>query len=422
MIGVVNMDSTFFKGNRKKLYNDMKDNSVALLFSGRAPKKIGDENYQFTPLRNFYYMTGLDSQNMIILMYKNGDICETTVFIERYDEVKAKWVGAVMLPSEVLKISGIENVSYIDEFNEVFASVMFNKRIENVYMDFENRDFKIWGESMPLAEKIKMNYPYVNFINVYNIIAEFRMIKEGCEAEKIEKAIDITKKGIYAMMRNSKAGMYEYEIEAYFDFELKKNGVKDFAFKSIAASGKNATVLHYSDNNSKTKGGDLILFDVGAQWEYYNGDITRTFPVNGKFTKRQREIYNIVLEGQKKVIEAIKPGFEFKRLNEILKEHYAIELKNIGLIKNDEDVSRYYYHSVSHMLGLETHDAGRHNEGILKEGMVFTVEPGLYIPEEETGIRIEDNVIVTKDGCRVLSKDIIRTADEIESFMAGNEI
>ena len=422
MIGVVNMDSTFFKGNRKKLYNDMKDNSVAVLFSGRAPKKIGDENYQFTPLRNFYYMTGLDRQNMIILMYKNGDICETTVFIERYDEVKAKWVGAVMLPSEVLKISGIENVSYIDEFNEVFASVMFNKRIENVYMDFENRDFEIWGESMPLAEKIKMNYPYVNFINVYNIIAEFRMIKEGCEAEKIEKAIDITKKGIYAMMRNSKAGMYEYEIEAYFDFELKKNGVKDFAFKSIAASGKNATVLHYSDNNCKTKDGDLILFDVGAQWEYYNGDITRTFPVNGKFTKRQREIYNIVLEGQKKVIEAIKPGLEFKRLNEILKEHYAIELKNIGLIKNDEDVSRYYYHSVSHMLGLETHDAGRHNEGILKEGMVFTVEPGLYIPEEETGIRIEDNVIVTKDGCRVLSKDIIRTADEIESFMAGNEI
>lgn len=422
MIGVVNMDSTFFKGNRKKLYDDMKNNSVAVLFSGRAPKKIGDENYQFTPLRNFYYMTGLDRQNMIILMYKNGDICETTVFIERYDEVKAKWVGAVMLPSEVLKISGIENVSYIDEFNEVFASVMFNKRIENVYMDFENRDFEIWGDSMPLAEKIKMNYPYVNFINVYNIIAEFRMIKESCEAEKIEKAIDITKKGIYAMMRNSKAGMYEYEIEAYFDFELKKNGVKDFAFKSIAASGKNATVLHYSDNNSKTKDGDLILFDVGAQWEYYNGDITRTFPVNGKFTKRQREIYNIVLEGQKKVIDAIKPGLEFKRLNEILKEHYAIELKNIGLIKNDEDVSRYYYHSVSHMLGLETHDAGRHNEGILKEGMVFTVEPGLYIPEEETGIRIEDNVIVTKDGCRVLSKDIIRTADEIESFMAGNEI
>ena len=421
MIGVVNMDSSFFEGNRRKLYNAMKDNSAAVLFSGKAPKKLGDENYPFTPLRNFYYMTGLDRQNMIILMYKKGQVCETTAFIERYDEVKAKWVGAVMLPDEVRKISGIDNVSYIDEFNEIFASVMFNKRIENVYMDFENRDFEIWGDSMPLAEKIRRNYPYVDFINAHNIIAEFRMIKEDCEVEKIEKAIDITKKGIYAMMKNSRAGMMEYEIEAYFDFELKRNGVKDFAFKSIAARGINGTVLHYSDNNCKTKEGDLILFDVGAQWEYYNGDITRTFPVNGKFTERQKEIYNIVLEGQKKVIEAVKPGLEFKRLNEILKEHNACELKKIGLIKNDEEVNRYYFHSVSHMLGLETHDVGRHNEGLLQEGMVFTVEPGLYISEEEIGIRIEDNVIVTKDGCRVLSKDIIRTADEIESFMAGNE-
>lgn len=399
----------------------MEDNSIAVLFSGKAPKKLGDENYSFTPLRNFYYMTGLDRQNMTVVLYKKGNDCETTVFIERYDEVKAKWVGAVMLPDEVTDISGISNVAYLDEFDEIFSSFMFNKRIENVYMDFENRDFITVGDAFNLSDRINKNYPYIKFINVHNIIAEFRMIKENCEIEKIEKAINITKKGIYAMMANSKAGMMEYEIEAYFDFELKRNGVKDFAFKSIAASGKNGTVLHYSDNNCKTRDNDLILFDVGAQWGYYNGDITRTFPVNGKFTPRQKEIYNIVLEGQRKVIEAIKPGLEFKRLNEILKEHYAVELKKIGLISSDEDVSKYYYHGVSHMLGLETHDVGRHNEGLLEEGMVFTVEPGLYIAEEEIGIRIEDNVVVTSDGCRVLSKDIIRTVDEIESFMAGNK-
>lgn len=398
----------------------MEDNSVTILFSGKAPKKLGDENYSFTPLRNFYYMTGLDRQNMIVVLYKKGNDFETTVFIERYDEVKAKWVGAVMLPDEVRNISGISNVSYLDEFDEIFASIMFNKRIENVYMDFENRDFVAFGDAFNLSDRISKNYPYIKFINVHNTIAEFRMIKEECEIEKIEKAIDITKKGIYAMMENSKAGMMEYEIEAYFDFELKRSGVKDFAFKSIAASGKNGTVLHYSDNNCRTNENDLILFDVGAQWEYYNGDITRTFPVNGKFTPRQKEIYNIVLEGQKKVIEAIKPGLEFKRLNEILKEHYALELKKIGLINSADDVSKYYYHGVSHMLGLETHDVGRHNEGLLQEGMVFTVEPGLYIAEEEIGIRIEDNIVVTSDGCRILSKDIIRTVDEIESFMAGN--
>ncbi len=415
------MDSNFFINNRNKLFKEMKDNSIAILFSGKAPKKLGDENYQFTPLRNFYYMTGLDRQNMILMLYKKGEVRETFIFIERYDEIKAKWVGAVMLPNEVTEVSGIENTAYLDEFNENLATYMFNKRIENVYMDFENRDFNNIGDAFSLSSKIRNNYPYINFINAHNIIAEFRMLKEPCEIEKIKKAINITKKGIYSMMSNSKAGMMEYEIEAYFDFELKKNGVKDFAFKSIAASGKNGTTLHYSDNNCKTKDNDLILFDVGAQWEYYNGDITRTFPVNGKFTERQKQIYNIVLEGQQKVIKAIKPNLEFKRLNEILREHYAVELKKIGLISSDEEVSKYYYHGVSHMLGLETHDVGRHNEGLLQEGMVFTVEPGLYIAEEKIGIRIEDNVVVTKDGCEVLSKDIIRTVDEIENFMAGNK-
>lgn len=416
------MNSSFFDNNRKKLINEMSDNSAAILFSGKAPKKLGDENYPFTPLRNFYYMTGLDRQNMILLIYKSGEEVSEAVFIERYDEIKAKWVGSVMLSGEVSKTSGVDNILYMDEFEETLSSVIFNKRIEKIYMDFENRDFNNYSESFVLAEKINRHYPYIEHKNLHNIIAEFRMIKETCEIEKIEKAIEITKNGIYAMMKNAKPGMSEYEIEAYFDFELKRSGVRDFAFKSIAASGKNGTVLHYLDNNCKTKDNDLILFDVGAQWEYYNGDITRTFPVNGRFTKRQRQIYDIVLEGQKMVIDAIKPGIEFKRLNEILKEYYVIELKKIGLISNDDEVSKYYYHSVSHMLGLETHDVGRHNEGYLQEGMVFTVEPGLYIKEEEIGIRIEDNIVVTKNGCRVLSDDIIKSAEDIEKFMAGKMI
>lgn len=211
--------------------------------------------------------------------------------------------------------------------------------------------------------------------------------------------------------------MMEYQIESYFDFALKQHGVKDFAFKTIAASGKNATVLHYSDNNSKTEDGDLILFDVGAQYEYYNGDISRTFPVNGKFTDRQKTIYNIVLEGQQIVIDRAKAGIEFKSLNCILKDYYAKALSKIGLISNDEEVSKYYYHGVSHLLGLETHDVGRHNEGLLKSGMVMTVEPGLYIAEEGIGIRIEDNILIEDNGCRVLSKDIIKTVEDIEDFM-----
>lgn len=413
------MDKCFFEENRRKLYDKLENNSIVLLYSGKAPQKLGDESYNFTPLRNFYYMTGLDRQNMIVMLYKKDNLYQTTLFIEPFDELKAKWVGAVMLSDDARSKSGIEDINYIYNFDEVFSALMFNKRVEHIYMDFENRSFKLDNFVEKLSKRIAENYPYVDFRNVHNTIAELRMIKSKYEVENIKKAIDITGKGIYSMMSHSRAGMMEYEIEAYFDFELKKNGVKDFAFKSIAASGKNATVLHYSDNNCKTGENDLILFDVGAQWNYYNGDITRTFPVNGHFTPRQKEIYNIVLEGQQKVISSIKPGLEFKRLNEILKEHYAVELKRIGLITCDDEVSKYYYHGVSHMLGLETHDVGRHNEGVLEEGMVFTVEPGLYIEQESIGIRIEDNVVVTSTGCDVLSKNIIKTVEDIEKFMAG---
>ncbi|MGN1318202.1 MAG: aminopeptidase P family protein [Lachnospirales bacterium] len=413
------MADKFFENNRKKLENKIDNNSCVILFSGKAKNKIGDEFYQFTPQRNFYYMTGIDRQNMIYFMYKKDNESFNFMFVPRFDLVKAKWVGAELLPNEVSEITGINDIYFIDEFYEKVSEIIFNKRIEKVYLDLENRYFENKSESFEFSKKLSENYPYIEIKNVYNIIAEFRRIKEDFEVEKIKNAISITKEGIYSMMKNAKPNMYEYEIEAYFDFELKKKGVKDFAFKSIAASGKNATVLHYSQNNSKTKDGELILFDVGAQFEYYNGDITRTFPVNGKFTPRQKQIYNIVLEGQKRVIDSIKVGLEFKRLNEILKEYYAIALKEIGLIKEDFEVSKYYYHGVSHALGLETHDAGRHNEGLIEKGMVFTVEPGLYIEEEGIGIRIEDNILVTDNGCEVLSKDIIKSVEDIENFMAG---
>jgi Xaa-Pro aminopeptidase len=219
------------------------------------------------------------------------------------------------------------------------------------------------------------------------------------------------------MMRHAKPGMMEYEFTAYFDFYLRMAGVTEHAFKTISASGKNAAVLHYTDNKDKTKDGDLILFDLGASWGYYAADISRTFPVNGKFSPRQKELYDIVLEAQRKVIGKIKHGLPFKELNEIVLEHYAKELKRIGLIKEKDEIAKYYYHRVSHHLGLDVHDPSRMKDELLKKGMVLTVEPGLYIAEEGIGIRIEDNVLVTENGCEVLSEDIPRTTDEIEELM-----
>lgn len=417
----------FFCGNREKLSKIIDNKSVIVLFAGKAPTKRGDEKYPFSPDRNFYYLTGLDNENLIYLAYKNDLEFHEYLFIERTDLSAQKWTGETIRKDEAKEKSGISHFKYIDEFKKTLSNIIFSERIENVYLDLENREMKSYTPSFELAKKIIKNYPYILIKNCYNDIAELRKIKQTFEIERIKKAINITKDGILLMMKNSKAGMYEYEIEAYFDFAIKTGGANDFAFKSIAASGKNATILHYSKNNCKTEENNLILFDVGAQFEYYNSDITRTFPINGKFTERQKTIYDIVLRGQKKVIESIKPGIPFSTLNKILKEFYFDELKKIGLIDKKgtiDDISKYYYHNVSHMLGLETHDAGRHNEGILKEGMIFTVEPGLYIEDEEIGIRIEDNILVTKDGCEVLSKDIIKEIPDIENYMSnvGNRL
>ena len=413
----------FFKNNRKKLFDNIDNSSIVILFAGKAPVKRGDENYPFTPDRNFYYITGIDTEENIVVITKNNNEYGETLYIKRDNGYLAKWVGANITEEEATEISGIENINYLDWFNDEISSFIFKNHIKNIYIDLECRDI-----TSPLTpanifyESFIKKYPHINVINVYDIISEMRVIKTDYEIELIRKAVDITRMGIEEMMRNSKAGMYEYEIEAYFDFVLKKNGVKDKAFQSIGASGKNGTILHYTNNDAKTNDNDLILFDVGAQWKYYNGDLTRTFPVNGKFTDLQKKIYNIVLEGQLKVIEAMKPNQDYSKLNEILKQHYFEELKKIGLVEKIDDVSKYYYHSVGHYLGAETHDVGTYAGRKLEKGMVITVEPGLYIEEYGIGIRIEDDVLITENGNEVLSKDMIKTVEDIEKFMDEGKI
>ncbi len=414
--------SNFFRENRKRISEIIDERGAVVLFAGRAPVKRGDEKYPFSPDRNFYYFTGLDGQNLIYMAYKiDGEFSEY-LFLERRDPVLAKWTGEVIGEEEAKDKSGVSEIKFIDEFESNFSEIIFSKRIEKIYLDLENREMRAFMPAFDFARKVKENYPYIIVKNGYDFFANLRKIKAPYEIDRIRKAINITKEGLLLMMRNSKAGMFEYEIEAYFDFAVKKGGAGDFAFKTIVAAGKNATILHYSENRSATEENDLILVDAGAQFEYYNGDITRTFPVNGKFTERQKLIYDIVLRGQKMVIERIKPGVPFKSLNESLKVFYLRELKKIGLIGAGgtiDDVSEYYYHNVSHTLGLETHDAGRYREGILEAGMVMTVEPGLYIEKEGIGIRIEDDVLVTENGREVLSKDIIKEISDIEEYMGG---
>ena len=412
------MKTEFVTNNRNKVFKRMLDNSVLILFAGHAPYKRGDEKYEFSPDRNFYYVTGIDRENQIIMFLKTESARSATLYIERDNGYLAKWVGANMTEDEARLESGIEEISYLDKFYGDLSDTVFKNNIKHIYIDLENREWDAAeSESLKFANEFRKKYPAVDMIDAYPFFADLRMIKEPYELDLMRKAVKITTDGLEAMMKNARPGMYEYELEAYFDFVLTKNGVTDKAFKTIVASGERGTILHYSKNNCMTKDGDLVLVDCGAQYGWYCGDITRTFPVNGKYTPLQKQIYDIVLEGQRRVIETIKPGVKFSRLNETLKEFYFEELKNLGLVSSPEEVSKYYFHGVSHYLGAETHDIGRYVDRTLVPGMVLTVEPGLYIEEYGIGIRTEDDALVTENGCELLSNGFMKTTEEIEEFM-----
>jgi len=411
------MKSEVFKKNRENLLNNIEENSAAVFFAGSAPKKTGDEAYLFTPDRNFYYLTGVDEQDIILLLVKGKEETKQILFIKKPDLELEKWIGKSIRAGEAKEKGAFRQIKYIEDFEDTLQGVLFKDGIERLYLDLERDKFsQRLTQEEEFAKEIKDKYPDKIIKNSYSLVSELRMIKSSEEIENIRKAIKITIDGVNELMKNSKAGMKEFELEAYFDFHCKRNGTKDLAFKTIAASGINATVLHYADNDSEIKDGDLVLFDLGAQYEYYNADITRTFPVNGKFTDRQKQVYEAVLRVNKKVIEELKPGINFKEINNKATEMIAEECIKLGLIKDAEEVRKYYWHSIGHSLGLDTHDVGK-RETLLKPGMIYTVEPGIYIEEEGIGIRIEDDVLITEKGYEVLTKDMIKEVEEIEKFM-----
>ncbi|WP_321993150.1 aminopeptidase P family protein [Clostridium butyricum] len=413
------MEKMVYSEHRSALMNKIDNNSIVILFAGNAPKKTGDEVYQFTPDRNFYYLTGISEENHIVVLSKFNNEISEKLFLKEIDLAKEMWNGKTLRDFEAKEISGIEDTVYMNEFYGYLNRLIKGAEEINLYLDLDRQNYcEEDSNGNKFAEVFKGKYPQVIIKNVSSNITPLRMIKSKSEIAEMQRAIDITIDGVESLMKNAKAGMKEYELEAYFDFVCKTNGAKDFAFRTIAAAGKNATTLHYVENNSEIKNDDLILFDLGAQWNFYNADITRTFPVGGKFTDRQKQVYEAVLRVNKAVIEKIKPGVVYKELNAWATDLIAEECIKLGIIKEKKDVSKYYWHSIGHNLGLDTHDVEPQGRNfVFEEGMVFTVEPGIYISEESIGVRIEDDVLVTADGCEVLTKGMMKEVSEIEAFM-----
>ena len=409
-----------YSNRREKILNSMKSNCAIMLFSGKAPMRSEDEAYEFSVNRNFYYLTGLQAEDMALLMCNINGVAHEYLFILPYNELLAKWVGGRVLPEKAKEISEIKDVRDVSEIDSVVASMLDRTRRDNSFaFYFDMWHYNMDQESTPAidyANKLKSKYPYLIIKDVFPILTSMRLVKDEYEIASIRQAIHITNLGIQQMMRTAKPEVNEMVMEGVFDFVLRQALCRENAFATIAASGPRATILHYRDNNQSMKDGELFLCDLGATSNHYCADISRTFPVNGKFTDRQKEIYNIVLGAQRIVETSAKVGVKLRDLNQMVIDYYKIELPKHGLNK---DVREYYFHSVSHHLGLDTHDVNGGLGDVLMAGNVITNEPGLYIEDENIGIRIEDDLLITGTGAEVLSKEIIKDPVDIEMFMRG---
>ena len=412
-----------YKGRRQRLLADKGENTVAVIFSGTAPMKSQDESYPFSVDRNFFYLTGIERENMILVMRKDylGQYSET-LFIEPYDEVLAKWVGGRMRADEATAVSGVESIADVGEFpDRLNGMVEYSRGLGKLTFWLDLWRYHKDQADTPahtLAKTLQSKYPAVAIEDINGSMAAMRAVKGEEEIAFMRQAQEHTRIAIEEMLRYAAPGMNERELEGAFDFALMKQGIRDHAFSSIFAGGKRATTLHYSENDQVVNDGEMVLIDLGSAYGNYCADISRTFPINGKFTDRQKELYNTVLEAQRIVIENAKPGLTTRQLNQMVIDYYETRLDDLGLRKNGKTVRDYYYHGVSHQLGLDTHDICTERERTLQPGMVITVEPGLYVEDESIGIRIENDVVITADGCMDLSAAIPKTVEEIEAIMA----
>ena len=405
------MENKYFINNRKALKKSIKNNSVAIIYSGYLINKSADEEYDFQVNLNFYYLTNIDQDNSFLIMGKKDGKYFETLIIDPFDPKKEAWTGKRLTKEEASLISGVDNV--IDDVN--VNDYLDSLGVKRVYLDLEDEgNYFINYNTFGLTFKDCIEDSY-EVLDIYPAILELRRIKQKYEINFLKESIKVTNKGLKNVMKKLKDGKYEYQAEEDFANIVKYNGNRRFSFKTIAASGKNSTTLHYGTNMEVMHDGDVILFDLGCKTHEYCSDISRTYPVSGKFSERQKTIYNIVLRTNEHCIKYAKAGMTFKELNDEARRCLFEGLKEIGKIETIDELTQYYFHSVSHSLGLDCHDPVNDRE--IKEGMVITIEPGLYIKDEQIGVRIEDDIVIKSTGNIVLSKDIIKSVEDIEKFM-----
>lgn len=407
-----------YESRRNRLLEQMADNSLLILYSGEALHISADAYYHFEANRHFFYLTGLRRDNMALVMRKSGSTQSVMLYIEEADPKAERWTGKMVTADEAKQITGIADIRYIDRMNREINFLLNASDITSCYFDcYRHQTTDLPDYNLAKAQAFAEAHPGITVRNLWHAVSRMRMAKDADEVAAIQTAVEITNQSLQHVMMTLVPGMKEYQAQANYEHMVHYLGAEGPSFPTIAGSGMNGCMLHYETNRDTCADGSLLLLDLGTKYEGYCSDITRTYPVNGKFTDRQRKVYEIVLKANKEVAAQAKPGMTTRSLNDICRKVLAEGCIELGLIQNEQELGKYYMHGVSHHLGIDVHDVTVADVA-LEPGSVITNEPGLYIDEWAIGIRIEDDLLITEDGCKVLSAAIIKEPDEIEAFMA----
>jgi len=413
------MKKEFHLGNRNTLYQSLPLCSLVVLFSGKAPRKTGDEYYPFFANRSFVYMTGIEQQESILTALTNDFKTTETLFLLPPNLLKERWMGKRLTDTQAFELSGCENISYLESFYSYIDKLIVMNQVENIYLDFDKLTAnEPDSESYKFASYLKERYPFLKIKNLQPQLRAQRTIKQSCEIEAIRKAEEITRDGILSMMKFSKSGMYEYQYKAEFDHTLANHGVLSPGFPSIISAGKNNFCIHYYSYKGQAQDGDMILNDVGACYDNMITDVSRGWPCNGKFSERQRLLYECAYATSNYMFSILKPGIPMPDVDLMARRYNFEQLNNIGLCDSYENVGKYIWHGGAHHVGYDVHDMVSSPEGMVTApGMIFCVDIGIYCEEWGIGFRLEDNCLITEHGCENLSAVTPRSIEDIESFM-----
>jgi Xaa-Pro aminopeptidase len=424
------INKSLYISNRKRLVHELKPGAVGVFNSNDIMPTNADGTMRFRQNNDLFYLTGVDQEETILVLFPDypDKKFREVLFLRETSEVIATWEGHKLTKDEARALSGIETVLWTSEFPKLLNTMLTMGGAELVYLNTNEHyraEVAVETRDSRFIKWCKEKYPLHKYERIAPIMSKLRSIKSKEEIDQLQVACDITNSAFRRVLKFVKPGVKEYEIEAEFIHEFLRKGSRGFAYEPIIASGANSCVLHYIENNKACKAGDVLLLDVGAEYGNYNADMTRTIPVSGRFTKRQKDVYNAVLRIKRAAMKLLKPGvqyFEYHKEVQKITENELIKLKLIDKtdLKKQNPAKplfmKYFMHGTGHHLGLDVHDVGNMFSK-MQVGMVWTVEPGIYIKEEGLGIRLENNVVIEKNGVNDLMKNIPVEAEEIEDLM-----